>query len=419
MIETTQLIYLLLVFLCLSLSAFFTSAETAFIALQKIRIKHLEATGVAGAARVARIAEKPAKLLATVLLSNNFVQTVAAALATAAAIHQWGEKTGLIAASIAMTLLTLVFSEVIPKTIAAHHAEKIALLYVRPIEWITWFLSPLTVALSWLGSLFTRMVGQPAVPPSLVSEEEIRSMITMGQEEGSMAETEAQMLHKVFKFGDRPLREVMIPRPDIVWLDQDMKVGDFLSVFAQSPHARFPAYKESTDNVVGFLSIKDVLKAQAEDNLVRESPVEQLIRPISFVPENKKVAELFAEMQASGNQMAMVVDEYGGLAGLVTLEQLVEEIVGEVRDELAIEEREFEAIDERTFEMDGSLRVEEANEKLGLGLPPGDYETVAGYVLNRLGRIPRIGEQVKYSRLKLVVTEMRGVKIEKIRVSWE
>jgi putative hemolysin len=315
-----------------------------------------------------------------------------------------------------VTAVLLLTGEILPKIAAAQHSERIALLYVTPITVLSWLLFPAVAMLEWLGTAFSRLVGGTPVRRALVTEEELRTMISVGKEEGVVEEAEAKMLHKVFEFGDHPVHEAMTPRPDVAWVEKGMKLADFLKVYSESPHSRFPVYEESYDRVVGILSIKDVLMAQAEGTLDEEASLDSLIRPIIFVPENKRIGQLFMEMQAAGNQMAVVVDEYGGIDGIVTMEQLLEQVVGQFGDELARRVKEFQAIDEHTYDVDGSVRIEEINEELSLDLPTGDYETVAGFVLNRLGHIPKEGEQLRYGNLKLVVKEMRGLKVEKLRV---
>ena len=242
-------------------------------------------------------------------------------------------------------------------------------------------------------------------------------MISVGREEGAVEEAEADMVERVFRFGDREVREVMTPRPDIIWVEKGTKLDEFLTIYAQEPHSRFPVYEETVDNIAGILWIKDILLAQAKGSMDEESSVTELARPTHFVPESKSIGELLAEMQATRNQTAIIVDEYGGTAGLVTLEQLAEEIVGSLGDELTKWEKKFEAIDINTFQIDGGMRLEQANEELNLGLPLGDYETVAGFVLSILGHIPKEGEQIKYLDLTLTITEMKGVKIEKLLVT--
>jgi len=412
-------LYLIVFLICLLFSAFFSSSETAFISLQRIRLEHMVSTKVKGASRVARMLERPERLLSTILLGNNLVNTAAAALGTVIAVHLWGER-GVIIATVCVTVLLLVFAETTPKTIANQHAERLSLLFARPLSAISWLLTPFVVVLSWIATGFTRLFGGKPVVRSLASPEEIRTMISVGHKEGTVEEHEAEMLHKVFEFGNRPVREVMVPRPEVVAIEQGSRVADFLALYAESPLSRFPVYKENMDNVVGILSVKDVLMALAKGTVNDESIIDDLVRPAYFAPESKRTDELFVEMRDENYRMCVVVDEYGGTAGVVSLSRLVEEIVGEVGDELAEVEKDYEAINEYTFQVDGGMRVEEANEEMELELPESeDYETVAGFILSLLGRIPRTNEQIKYKGLKLVITEMKGLKIEQVLLTKE
>ena len=412
-------LYLVLFVICLLLSAFFSASETSFVALQRIRMEHMLENKVKGASRVARMIERPEKLLSTILLGNNFVNVAAAALATVVAVELWGKQQSVLIATIGVTIILLIFAETTPKTIATQHAEKLSLILARPIEWISWLLTPFVIALSWIALGFTKMIGGKPVLRSLASPEEIRTMISVGHKEGTVEEAEAEMLHNVFEFGDRPVREVMIPRLEVVSIEQGSKINDFLTLYAESPLSRFPVYQENMDNVVGILSVKDVLMAHARGSITGESTIDDLVRPAYFAPESKYINELFAEMRDKNYRMCVVVDEWGGTAGVVSLSRLVEEIVGPVGDELAEVEKEYEVINEYTFQIDGSMRIEEANEEMELELPEGDYETVAGFVLHLLGYIPRPNEQLRYRGLKLVITEMRGLKIEKILLTKE
>ena len=417
--EDNTNLYLILFLISLGLAAFFCASETAFISLQKLRLKHLVHVNHPNAWRVARIVEHPEKFLATVLIGINFFETAVAVLGTIVAVSLWGESLGAAIAIIVITIVTLVFAETIPKSIGARYGEKIALTFVRPIEFISRLLFPFVYVLSHVGLSFTRLGNKGAEAEPSLSEAEILTAITVGEAEGVVAETEAEMVHKVFEFGDRPVREAMTPRTEIAWVKAGTNLANFLSIYRDNPHSRFPVYKESTDNVVGILSVKDVLMAQANNTLSREGTIDSLVRPAYFVPETKRLGELLAEMRDNNYHMALIVDEFGGIAGIITLGQLVEEIVGSIGDELAGKGEEFVAIDANTFEVEGGLRVEEANEELGLGLPTGDYETMAGFALFHLGHIPKQGEQFRYKNLKLVITEMKGMKIEKILITRE
>jgi putative hemolysin len=411
-----EILYLAIFIVCCVLSAFFSSSETAFIALSRVKVEHMVSNNVAGSTRVAQMIQHPEKLLSTILTGNNLVNTAAAALGTALAISVWGEE-GIIYATIGVTILLLVFCETTPKIIAAHDAERLALKLARFVEVASWVFTPAVLALSAIASRFSKLAGAHPVAKSLVSEEEIRTMISVGHKEGTVEEAEAEMLHKVFDFGDRPVREVAVPRTEVVWVEKGTKLADFFTIYAQSPMSRFPVFEERMDNVVGILSVKDVLMALASGNTGNSSTIDELIRPAYFTPESKRIGELFTEMRDKNYRMAVVVDEYGGTAGIVSLSRLVEEIIGPVGDEFAGVDKDYEAINEYTFHVDGSMRIEEANEEMGLVLPEGkDYETVAGFILSLLGHITKQGEQLRYKGLKIVVTKMRGLKIEEVLI---
>ncbi|MFH0769718.1 MAG: hemolysin family protein [Chloroflexota bacterium] len=413
-----EVLYLVLIFVCLLLSAFLSMSETAFVSLQKMRLEHMVNSGVKGAKRVAALMERPEKLLSAVLTGNEVAQTAAAAMATALAVSIW-EQTGVAIATVVVTILLLIFCDTTPKTIGIHHAERLSLALARPIQLLSWLLTPFVVALGWVASGLTKVVGGTPLPRSLVSEEEIRSMISAGHREGTIEEEAAEMLHNVFDFGDRPVREVMVPRPAVVFVEQGTKLADFLSLYAQNPLSRFPVYQDNRDNVVGILSVRDVLMAQAKGAIDSQTVIDGLVRPAYFAPETKPISELFVEMRDNNRRMTVVVDEFGGTAGVVSLSQLMQEIVGPVGDELAGVEKDYEIIDDYTFQIDGGMRIDEANEEMELELPEGDYETVAGFVLHLIGRIPKQGEQLRYKGLKLVITKMRGVKIEEVLVTKE
>jgi len=376
-------------------------------------VEHLVSTNVPGAKRVAGMMQQPERLLSTILTGNNLVNTAAAALGTILAVSVWGEW-GILIATLGVAAILLVFCEATPKVTAVHNAEKLALRVARPIEVASRIFTPAVLALSSTASRLSKLAGGEPAPKSLVSEEEIRTMISVGHKVGVVEEVEAEMLHKVFEFGDRPVRETLIPRTEVVWIEKGTKLADFLDIYAQSPLSRFPVYEENMDNVVGIVSVKDILMALAKHTINAEATIDDLIRPAYFAPETKRIGELFSEMQNKNYRMAVVVDEYGGTAGIVSLSRLVEEIIGPVGDEFAEAEREYEAIDEHTFQIDGSMRIEEANEEMELELPEGDYETVAGFILDLLGHIPKQGKRLKYKDLKIVITKMRGLKIEEV-----
>ena len=227
---SVEALYLVFLFVCLILSAFFSSSETAFISLERFRVQHMVETKVKGARRVAKMLERPERFLSTILLGNNLVNTAAVALGTILAVSVWGQEQGVLFATIGMTIVLLIFAETMPKTFANRHAEKLSLLFVRPVEVISWLFYPVVVVLSWLASGMTRLVGGTPVPSSLVSEEGIRAMITMGHKEGTVEEAEADMLHAVFEFGDRPVSDVLVPRPEVVGIEKGTTLAEFLAI---------------------------------------------------------------------------------------------------------------------------------------------------------------------------------------------
>jgi len=413
-------LFVILFFLCLGCAAFFCSAETAFIGMQKLRLQHLIQNGHPAAKRVARIVEQPEKFLATVLLGINFFETAVATLGTIIAVSLIRNESWAVAiATIVITIVTLVFAELIPKSLAVRYGERIALRYVRPLEVISIILYPLVYILNHIGIRFNKLVGEGEIPKPTISEEEFRTAISIGEAEGVVEGNEAEMLHKVFEFTDRPVSKIMVPRTEIAWVEQGTKLSDFLNLYTQGRYSRFPVYKDNTDNVVGMLHAKDVLMKLTDESDSKDSVIDDLMRPAYFVPEGKRLGELLAEMRDGGHHAAIVVDEFGGIAGMVTLGQLTEEIVGDIRDELTGKEKDFVVTGDSTFQLDGGFKIEDANEELGLNLPSGDYETVAGFILSQLGRIPKQGEHFKYQNLKFVITEIRGMKIAKVIVTRE
>ena len=412
--------WLLLAFLVfLALSAFFSSAEAAFISLPKLRIRYLVESGVKGAERLAKLAEKPERFLATVLLGNNLVNIAAATIGTIISVSVFGVPWGPIIATVGVTVLVLVFGEVVPKTLAVHHSQRLSMVYAEPLRVIELCFYPFILALERIGLSLTKIVTASDEDKKLISEGEIRSAISVGKSEGVVEEEEAKILHQVLAFTVRPVSKIMVPRTEIAWVEQGTKLSDFLNLYTQEHYSRFPVYKDNTDNVIGILHAKDVLLRLTDGPDSRDSYIDDLARPAYFVPEGKHMGELLTEMRDGGHHAAIVVDEFGGIAGMVTLGQLTEEIVGDIQDELTGEEKDFVVTGASTFQLDGGFRVEEANEELKLNLPSGDYETVAGFILSHLGRIPKQGEHFKYQNLKFVVTEMRGIKIEKVMVTRE
>lgn len=417
--ESSVLWELILLAVCLVLSAFFSSSETAFIALPRARLIHLINIGRPRAQLVDKLIREPGKLLATVLLSNNLVNTAAAALGTAVALkligNRFGEGLAVLAATFVVTTLLLIFSETLPKTIAWSRPETLAFAYARPLWLVGLVLSPAVWMLQGIARLFTRALGITG-SESEVSEGEIRALIEAGARSGSVEQTEAELLDKVFRFGDQQVQQIMTPRTEIVWVAQGTTFEQFLTLYKEHSHTRFPVFGENIEDVQGALSNKDVLTALGRPGIQLGDIVTDLeLRAAHFVPETKSVAETFAEMQQGGYGLTLAVDEFGGIAGLVTMKQMLEVIVGQVEEGVA-PQQEYTAVDDNTFQVNAGMSILQANESLSLDLPEGEYQTVAGFILDRLGYIPEIGEIVEYENLKMTVRAMNGVRIEMVEV---
>jgi putative hemolysin len=252
---------------------------------------------------------------------------------------------------------------------------------------------------------------------AVITEEDIKDMINLGEERGSLKEEEKELLHKVFEFGDTLASQAMRPRTEIVSVPANVTLREVFSLVSEFGYSRYPVIEDTVDTVIGILYTKDILVAMSSGEVNREDGIQQFIRPAYFIPENKRVSELLAEMQRNRFQIAIVIDEYGGTSGLVTLEDLIEEIVGSIHDELEAEEKDVQIVDEKNLVISGQSSLDEVNELLGTGLQSKDFNTLGGFVFGLFGRMPKIGEQLKYKNLRLEVLDLEGRKISKIKIT--
>ncbi len=408
---------IILIAVSVGLSAFFSSSEAAFLSLQNSpRLQHLVSTGDPGARRVAAMLEQPERLLSTILLGNNLVNILFATMITMVTLSFIDSAAiGAVVSTASGTAILLVFGEIIPKAFAVRYPERLAFAYTRPLQAMEVMMWPVVSALQLISKAVLPGRGDRDGESPSITEGEIRALIDIGEAEGAFEPEEAELLENVFRFGDRQVREVMTPRTEMVFVERGTALGDFLQIYAEHSHTRFPVYEGDTENVVGIVSAKDVLRSLPAGP--GGGSVTDVVRDAHFVPETKRAAELFDELRGLGRQMAIVVDEFGGLAGLVTLKRLLEELAGPVGEEGEAPAEEYRSIDEFTFLVDGAMSLEEANEELGLSLPRGSYETVAGFALDALGHIPREGEHLEGAGVRLEVLSMRNLKIETLRLT--
>ena len=399
--------------ICLLLSGFFSSSEVALISITRAKVRALLNQSRKGATALDTLKRSTDTLLITILIGNNIVNVGAASLATAIAIGIYGDV-GIGIATGVTVILMLIFGEIGPKMYASRHVEDLALRVAAPILYLSKVLYPVL----WVSD---RIKGQfafrPGVSEPVVTEEEIKEWIDVGEEEGTIEEEERDMLYSVLRFGDTTVREVMTSRVDVVMIEDTATLDSALSIFNETGFSRIPIYHEQIDNVIGLLNVKDLFAAVFRQQT--SATIRSLMYEPYFVPESKKIDELLKELQLKKQHMAVVLDEYGSFAGIVTVEDMLEELVGEIMDEFDEEEPEVQRIDEGVFLVDARAWVEHLNEDLDLNLPLMDsYESIGGLVIDRLGHIPRRGEVVKIeeSGIMLVVMQMRGRRIVKVKL---
>ncbi|KUL05573.1 MAG: hypothetical protein XE10_0138 [Methanoculleus marisnigri] len=399
--------------ICLLLSGFFSSSEVALISITRAKVRALLNQSRKGATALDTLKRSTDTLLITILIGNNIVNVAAASLATAIAIGIYGDV-GIGIATGVTVILMLIFGEIGPKMYASRHVEEFALRVAVPILYLSKVLYPVL----WVSD---RIKGQfafrPGVSEPVVTEEEIKEWIDVGEEEGTIEEEERDMLYSVLRFGDTTVREVMTSRVDVVMIEDTATLDSALSIFNETGFSRIPIYHEQIDNVVGLLNVKDIFAAVFRQQM--SATIRSLMYEPYFVPESKKIDELLKELQVKKQHMAVVLDEYGSFAGIVTVEDMLEELVGEIMDEFDEEEPEVQEIEEGVYLVDARAWVEHLNEDLHLALPLTDsYESLGGLVIDRLGHIPRRGEVVKIeeSNTTLVVMQMRGRRIVKVKL---
>ncbi len=412
---TTGLIILLI--LLIGGSAFFSSAEAAFISLSDIRVQHLCETGDARMRLVRSLRQNRQRLVITLLIGNNLVNTAAAAVATSVTMHILGPNAVGLSLSLAVGLTTfilLVFGEITPKNLALARNEAVASAFAPVIRLIEYGFLPLILVLEAINRVLTRpMAGQEKLP--IITEDEIKTVVNLGEEVGEVEENEAQMIHNIFRFSDLTINEIMTDRTQIFALKADRSLRDAAAEAAKWGYSRIPVYETNRDHMVGILHVKDILAAllSGRDSL----PLKEWVKPVMFVPETMHVDDLLREFQQQRVHMALVVDEHGGVSGLVTIEDLLEETVGEIRDETDLEPDRIRRTGKHKALVDGDTEIEEVNRVLHLGLDEHqDYETISGLILTLLRHIPAEGEEIPMGDAVIRVTRADQQRIIEVEV---
>ncbi|MFZ5946045.1 MAG: hemolysin family protein [Bacillota bacterium] len=407
---TVQGIFL---FLLLILSAFFSSIETAMFSLNKVRIMNTAEGGNKAAKLIMEMLEEPNRLIATILIGNNIVNIGASALATSLAIELFGSK-GVGIATGVMTFLVLVFGEVTPKTFAAQNAEKWAMSTIKIIKFLSFVFLPIIKVMGVITNFLIKITGSTEDKDPFITEDELKLLVNVGQEEGLIAESEREMINSIFEFDDTLVREIMTPRIDIIAIDAEQSFSQVVITAIDAGHSRIPVFEETIDNIIGIIYAKDLLKTINKDFTNIE--IRKLMRPAYYIPESKKVRDLLAELRQAKVHMAIVLDEYGGTAGLVTIEDVIEEIIGDIQDEFDIEEESIVMLSDGAILADARASIYDINDSLNIDLPDDEFETISGLVFHLLGHVPKEGEEISLGNIRIMVEKTLGRRVDKVRV---
>lgn len=385
------------------------------MSLSKIRIRHMVEEGVKGAKLVEKLIEDPNKLLGAILIGNNIVNIGASSIATSLAVKISGGSEGaVVVVTGIMTVLILIFGEITPKSIAKQKSEEVSLKVSRPIKLCVFIFKPFVVIFTIISSVFIRLFGgDPKATESFITEEELKTMVGVSEEEGVLEDVEKEMIFNVFDFADLQVKDVMVQRVDVTAVQVNDSYEDLLKIIKEDQYSRIPVYDDTIDDIVGILNVKDLIIAGYKGG---EFKVTEYMREPLYTFEFKKITELFNEMKKSRNHMAVVLDEYGGTVGIVTIEDLVEEIVGDIQDEYDKERDMIEVIKEDEYVVDGSARLDDVSDLIGVNMESEEFDSVGGLIIGELGRIPEENEEVVIDRIRFVVEEVEKNRIMKVRI---
>jgi CBS domain containing-hemolysin-like protein len=419
----TLTLELVAVGLLILLNGFFVAAEYALVTARRTRIIELLHQGNKRARAVLKITSDPPQFIAAMQLGVTLTSLGIGALgehALSKAFDTWiATALAVVLAYLILTFFHVVIGELVPKGLALGHAEGTALWVSAPVRAFFTVFAPFVWVLRKATDIVLRVLGleSPGAEREPLSEAELRMLLSRSSQEGEIEHDEQQMIDKVFVFGDKEVADVMVPRPEVVAVSVTLPIEEALKSVLESPYTRYPVYRESIDDVMGVLHVRDLFTA-VYDRGIAEVRIEEIVRPPYIVPETKDLQSLLHEFRRTNTHFAIVVDEYGGMAGICTLEDLLEEIVGEIEDEFDIAEEQIEQVDEDTYRIDGMFPIDEFNSRFGTDLPDDDFHTLGGFVFGQLGRAPEPGDDVSYDGLRFDVLEVEGNRIEKLAVEF-
>lgn len=394
------------------LSSFFSASETALMSISKIRVRHMVEENIKGANRVKELTDNPSSLLASILVGNNVVNIASSSLATVLAINLIGSR-GVAISTIIMTIVVLIFGEITPKTLASQNSEQISLRVANPIFIISKMLKPVVIITTTISKFFIKLLGGKSDSNKpFITEDELKTMVDVSEEEGILKSEEKDMIHNVFQFGDLYAKDVMVQRVDIIALDIEESLDKIISVIKEEGFSRIPIYSNTIDNIVGILNVKDIIFMEDTKGF----SLKNYMREITYTYEFRKVTELFKDMNKNRQHMVVVLDEYGGTVGIVTIEDLIEEIVGDISDEYDDEEPEIYVVKEDEYIVEGSVRIEDINELIGTKIESEEFDSIGGFIIGVLGRFPNISEEIIYSNYRFIIEDIDRNRIKKIRI---
>lgn len=411
--DSGDVMQLATILILLLLSAFFSSAETALTTVNRIRIRTLIEEGNKRAVTVSKVIDNSGKMLSAILIGNNIVNISASAIATVFATEYFGSKGAGIATG-ALTILILVFGEITPKSLATLYSEKLALAYAGMINLIMIIFTPAIFIINKISHvLLLTLHIDPAKKVASMTENELRTIVDVSHEEGVIENEEHSIIQNLFDFGDAQARDVMVPRIDMALVDINATYDELLTLFEETRYTRFPVYEDTTDNVVGIINMKDILLYKQDTPF----SVRNFLREAYYTYEHKNLSELLLEMRKASFNIVIVLDEYGATSGLITLEDLLEEIVGEIRDEYDEDEEEANIrINDNEYLVDGHMRLDDLNDMLGTNLRSDDYDSIGGFIIGRLDRLPKEGDSVTIDNMTFVVETLDINRIEKVHI---
>lgn len=417
-IET--IIELVLLVILILLSGFFSASETALMSLNKIRIKHLVDLEVKNANKIEELLQTPDKMLGSILLGNNAVNIAATSVATAFILSFFPSgRAGVAYVTAVMTIIILVFGEITPKSLAVEYSEKIALFVSTPILLLSKIFAPIIFVLTKLTAWIIRLFGgEVNTKKPFITSEELRTIVDVSSQEGILEHNEKEMIYNIFEFSDLRIKDVMIQRMDMLSVPIDATYEEVIELFSTKKFSRLPVYDDTIDNVVGILYSKDLFFKDVSEGIVAEDfSVKDYMREPFNTFEFIKIKDFFKQMQGNRNHLAIVLDEYGGVAGLVTMEDIVESIFGEINDEFdEVEDMDVEVIKENEYIVNGNIRLDELNELLNTDFESEEFESFGGFIIGLLGRLPKSGEIVNYHSYRFVVENVEKNRINKIRI---